>query len=109
MPRGIAASPGIAIGPVYILEKEDFCILKYRIKKDEIGTEIKRFEDAVGQSKKQLKEIPKQVSIILHHHRLVSINQNQVGVQVEVLLAEEKLPQHNQHIPKLSLAKATRS
>jgi len=61
MPRGIAASPGIAIGRVYILEKEDFCILKYRIKKDEIGTEIKRFEEAVYQSKKQLREIEKKV------------------------------------------------
>ena len=36
MPKGIAASPGITIGKVYILEKENFCILEYKIKKEEV-------------------------------------------------------------------------
>ena len=47
MPKGIAASPGIAIGKVYILEKETFCILEYEIKEEVIEAEIKRFREAV--------------------------------------------------------------
>jgi len=61
MITGIPASPGIAIGEVYILEKEDFCILEYKIKEEEIEKEIERFQEAVAQSKKQMKRIKKMV------------------------------------------------
>jgi len=59
MPRGIAASPGIAMGKVYILEKENFCILEYKIKKEEVKKEIERFREAVEEAKRQLQEIEK--------------------------------------------------
>jgi len=62
MAKGIAASPGIAIGRVYILEKEDFCILEYKINKKENEREIKRFREAVKESKKQLEEIKEKIS-----------------------------------------------
>lgn len=61
MITGIPASPGIAIGEVYILKKEDFCILEYKIKEEEIEKEIKRFREAVAQSKQQMKRIKKMV------------------------------------------------
>ena len=57
MPKGIAASPGITIGKVYILEKETFCILEYKIKKEGVREEIKRFKEAVEEAKRQLQEI----------------------------------------------------
>ncbi|GAH89848.1 unnamed protein product, partial [marine sediment metagenome] len=53
MPKGIAASPGITIGKVYILEKENFCILEYKIKKEEVEKEIERFKVAVKEAKEQ--------------------------------------------------------
>jgi len=59
--RGIAASPGIAMGKVYILEKEDLPILKYKIKKEQVEKEIERFKEAVEESKKQLEEIKERV------------------------------------------------
>ncbi|MBE0477624.1 phosphoenolpyruvate--protein phosphotransferase [Candidatus Aerophobetes bacterium] len=61
MLKGIPASSGIAIGEVYILEKETFCILEYRIKKEEIETEIRRFKEAVEETKKQIAEIKEKV------------------------------------------------
>lgn len=61
MLRGIAASPGIVIGKVYILEKEDFPILEYKIKKEQVEKEIERFKEAVEESKKQLEEIKERV------------------------------------------------
>ncbi|GAH01639.1 unnamed protein product, partial [marine sediment metagenome] len=61
MPKGIAASPGIAIGKVYILEKETFCILEYEIKEEVVEAEIKRFREAVEESKRELEEIKKRV------------------------------------------------
>jgi len=59
--RGIAASPGIVIGKVYILKKEDFPILEYKIKKEQVEKEIERFKEAVEESKKQLEEIKERV------------------------------------------------
>ena len=59
MPKGIAASPGITIGKVYILEKENFCILEYKIEKEGVRGEIRRFKEAVEEAKKQLQEIEK--------------------------------------------------
>ncbi|MEA3485654.1 MAG: phosphoenolpyruvate--protein phosphotransferase [Candidatus Aerophobetes bacterium] len=61
MPEGIAASPGIAIGKAYVLEKERFSILEYQIKEEEVEKEVKRFKEAVGQSKKELEEIKERV------------------------------------------------
>ncbi|RLE13279.1 phosphoenolpyruvate--protein phosphotransferase [Candidatus Aerophobetes bacterium] len=62
MPKGVAASPGIAIGKAYILEKENLCILEYKIKQEEVEREIKRFKKAVEESKKQILEIKDKVS-----------------------------------------------
>ncbi|RLE07336.1 phosphoenolpyruvate--protein phosphotransferase, partial [Candidatus Aerophobetes bacterium] len=61
MPEGIAASPGIAIGRAYVLEKEKFSILEYQIKKEEVEKEIERFKEAVRQSKKELEKIKERV------------------------------------------------
>ena len=61
MPKGIPASPGIAIGKVYILEKETFCILEYKVRKEKVETEITRFKEAVEESKKQILEIKERV------------------------------------------------
>lgn len=59
MPKGTAASPGISMGKVYVLEKENFCILEYKIKKEEVKKEIERFKEAVEEAKGQLQEIEK--------------------------------------------------
>lgn len=59
--KGIPASPGIAIGKTYILERENFCILEYKIKKEEIEKETNRFKRAVEEAKKQINEIKEKV------------------------------------------------
>jgi phosphotransferase system enzyme I (PtsI) len=55
--KGIAASPGIAIGRVYILDRTKPCILRHSIQDSQIEHEIQRFKEALSKSKAQLKEI----------------------------------------------------
>lgn len=55
--KGIGASQGIAIGKIFMVKSSKFCVLKHEIKKTEIAQEIKRFEHAIDQSKKQLSKI----------------------------------------------------
>ena len=55
--RGIAASPGIAIGRVYILDRTKPCILRHIVADSHIENEIQRFNQALDKSKAQLMEI----------------------------------------------------
>ncbi len=55
--KGIAASPGIAIGRVYILDRTKPCILRHSIQDSHIEDEIQRFKEALSKSRAQLKEI----------------------------------------------------
>ncbi|MCK5533809.1 phosphoenolpyruvate--protein phosphotransferase [bacterium] len=52
MYRGIAASPGIVIGPVFVLEEEDFIIQKRKI--DDEKSEIFRFRKALNKTKQEM-------------------------------------------------------
>ncbi|MDR2251873.1 MAG: phosphoenolpyruvate--protein phosphotransferase [Endomicrobium sp.] len=51
--KGIAASPGIAIGKVFLLEEEDFCFIREEIPKSFRETERKRFDDAIEKTRSE--------------------------------------------------------
>ncbi|MGD0622353.1 MAG: phosphoenolpyruvate--protein phosphotransferase [Thermacetogeniaceae bacterium] len=57
MLKGIAASPGIAIGEAYVYSKGRVNVYNSSIDQMNKDTEIKRFQDAVAASKKQLEVI----------------------------------------------------
>jgi phosphotransferase system enzyme I (PtsI) len=52
MYRGIAASPGIAIGRVFLLEEDDFVIQKKKITDEKL--EISRFRNALNKAKQEM-------------------------------------------------------
>ncbi len=60
--QGIAASPGIAIGKVYLFKKEILNIDLTPIKEGQIHSEIKRFEEAQKKTREQLEAIQKKIS-----------------------------------------------
>jgi len=51
--EGIAASPGIAIGKIFLLEEEDFCFIRKEIPKSFREAERKRFEDAIEKTRSE--------------------------------------------------------
>ncbi|MDR1434487.1 phosphoenolpyruvate--protein phosphotransferase [Candidatus Endomicrobiellum devescovinae] len=51
--EGIAASPGVAIGKVFLLEEEDFCFIRKEIPKSFREAERKRFEDAIEKTRSE--------------------------------------------------------
>ena len=56
--KGIAGSPGIAIGKAYLVERGNVDIVdKYYIAKERVQAEVERFKDAVAKSKKDLLKI----------------------------------------------------
>ncbi len=60
--KGIAASGGIAVGKVYYLGGDEFCILKKRISYEEISREIYRLEEALIATRKEIVNLQKKIS-----------------------------------------------
>lgn len=60
--KGIPASPGIAIGKAMLLDREQYVIPRRNIKEDQVQSEIRRFKDALIQTKNELLEIKKRIS-----------------------------------------------
>jgi phosphotransferase system enzyme I (PtsI) len=60
--KGIPASPGIAIGKAMLLDREQYVIPRRSIKEEQVQNEIKRFKDALIQTKNELLEIKKRIS-----------------------------------------------
>jgi phosphoenolpyruvate-protein phosphotransferase (PTS system enzyme I) len=52
--QGIPASPGIAIGKVFMLEDEDYCLVHREIPKDGIKKEINRFKEALDKTRNEM-------------------------------------------------------
>ncbi len=76
--KAIAASPGIAIGPVFLLNAKRIKTIKRKIGKGDVKTEKERFERAVSRVEKQLRklisELPEEIkehSNILKSHILM--------------------------------------
>jgi len=59
---GIGVSPGIAIGPVFCLEKRDFKVRRYVVPATETKEEIRRFRRAVAASASQLRRLNRKLA-----------------------------------------------
>jgi phosphotransferase system enzyme I (PtsI) len=55
--KGIAASPGLVIGKVYLLDDENVAIPKKKVAKEELPLEIARFEEALIKTRSEIIEI----------------------------------------------------
>ena len=61
MLKGIAASPGIVIGRAFLLEEEEFYIIKRTIEPADIKQEIIRFRKALAETKEEMDGIRQRV------------------------------------------------
>jgi phosphotransferase system enzyme I (PtsI) len=61
MRRGIPASPGIAIGPAYVLRRERLIVPEYRIAPSQAEAEIARLESAFHVTRSRLAQIREEV------------------------------------------------
>ena len=77
--KGIAASPGIAIGRAYVVEDDDIVVERIDISKDKIRDEVRRFKQAQKATHrdldaaelKVLKVLGKQHAKLIDAHRLI--------------------------------------
>jgi len=60
--KGIPASPGVAIGKVFILDSEAYTIIRREISEKDLPREIARFEDALIQTRQEILGIQERIS-----------------------------------------------
>ncbi|MEJ2095187.1 MAG: phosphoenolpyruvate-utilizing N-terminal domain-containing protein, partial [Gammaproteobacteria bacterium] len=58
---GMGVSRGIAIGNVHVIQKDQHDIREYKLKDNEIDTEVKRLESAITCAREQLRAIRKHI------------------------------------------------
>jgi phosphotransferase system enzyme I (PtsI) len=60
--RGIPASPGVAIGPAFVLEAEDIVIPRRFIRPEEVASEVERFHRALDVAEQEIRSFRDRVS-----------------------------------------------
>ena len=60
--KGIAASPGIAIGRAVIIERREASVFRVPIREEEVGPEVTRFLEALEKTRDELSELKQKVS-----------------------------------------------
>jgi phosphotransferase system enzyme I (PtsI) len=60
--RGIPVSPGVAIGPAFVLEAEDIRIPRRFIRPEEVASEVERFRRAVDVTEQEIRSFRDRVS-----------------------------------------------
>jgi len=63
--NGIAASSGVAIGKVFVLEEDDFLVIKKEISGSQIKQELARLKNAMEKTKAELLENQKELNKVL--------------------------------------------
>ncbi len=61
--RGIGVSPGVAIGPAFLLLLEQTHVPERNIAASDVGAEIRRFEEALIETRKQIQQIQAALSL----------------------------------------------
>lgn len=66
--RGIGASPGVAVGNVFLVDGREVRFRRYHIEADQVSYEVDRLRDAVDQSVLQLETIRNKLTRTSHDH-----------------------------------------
>jgi phosphotransferase system enzyme I (PtsI) len=60
--KGIAAAPGISIGPAYRVDKEELIVPKQQIREEDIPLQIQLFEEALIQTRREILELQRRIN-----------------------------------------------
>jgi len=73
--NGAPASPGVAIGPAFLLDVEEIRVAKKEIhSEEEVERELKRFHDALNKTRRELETIARRVSDVIEGRQLIEVH-----------------------------------
>ncbi len=94
--QGVAASPGVALGPAVVIDRQRLKVSRHHIEPDEVQDEIQRFRRATALSRDQLTNVTKQLraiegaalsiieahQLILRDNALISATEQRIETQL---------------------------
>jgi len=96
--NGIAVSPGIAIGEVFVLNVDEMSVPTTRIEEDQVEEEIRKFREALKLIRKELKELYRKLSDDMgeNHAQIVDthimiVDDNSMISETEDYIRKEKV------------------
>ena len=96
--KGIPAAPGVVTGKAFLYGREQYTISRRNIREDQIQNEIKRFKEALLQTKNEIVDIKKRISeeLGVEHGQIFSahllvIDDTMLTEEVVAKLKKEKL------------------
>ncbi|MBW2081031.1 MAG: phosphoenolpyruvate--protein phosphotransferase [Deltaproteobacteria bacterium] len=95
--KGIGASPGVVVGPAFLLDYHKVKILKRQIEKGEIDQEKQRFENAVSEAENQIKQLIAEIPGEFREHsgifetHLLMLKDRMVYDRTLKLISEKKI------------------
>ncbi len=92
---GISASPGIAIGKIFLYKDDNPAIPQYSIKKDRVAAEMRRFADAIAKATEEIEMLKKSGNLSDNERRfldshLLMLNDPDFKGSVESTLQEQR-------------------
>jgi phosphotransferase system enzyme I (PtsI) len=87
---GIDASPGIAIGEAYVVDRRDLAIPEYELAPEALEAEIDRFRHALEKSKEQLLKVKERISAVQGLDHLFIIDTHLMILE-DVMIVDETM------------------
>ncbi len=95
---GVAASPGISIGEVFLLDRQRVSVVEYTITENEVEQQIEKFEVAVQQAKQQLHDVQKTLSLTSRSEHFYIIDTQLLILNDQMLLDSTKSLIRDNHL-----------
>ncbi|MCM8770871.1 MAG: phosphoenolpyruvate--protein phosphotransferase [Candidatus Omnitrophica bacterium] len=86
--KGIAAAAGIAIGPAYLMGKEEFAIPKEPITEKQIPYQIQLFEEALIATRREIKDLQTRISQEMGHDAAEIFEAHLLVLEDRILIEE---------------------
>lgn len=86
--KGIPASPGVAIGKVFLFDARRFIVSARKIKESDIPTEIVRFEEALIKTRTEIVAIQKKITKEMGTHHAEIFNAHLLVLEDRMLIEE---------------------
>lgn len=86
--EGYRISPGIAVGPVYYIERTNYFVPKVNLKAQEVPLELLKFRKAVGKAITELNELKELLKDKLSNDQLQLINAQLMAIADEEMIKE---------------------
>ncbi|HCJ11493.1 MAG: phosphoenolpyruvate--protein phosphotransferase [Verrucomicrobia bacterium GWF2_51_19] len=94
--RGIAASPGVSFGPVFIFLQKELEVPIYQIDKTRHDEEIQRFQSALIKTREQIAQVRAKVANKLGENEAKIFDSHLLVLEDQALI-QETIDYHNEH------------